>query len=61
MRGWYEIGAQYKGKGREGAEEQAVRISARVAREIEPYTDGLYLMTPFRRVALIKRILEEIQ
>ena len=61
MRVCDEIVALYKGKEREEAEDLAVRISARVAREVEPYTDGLYLMTPFRRVALIKRILEEIQ
>ena len=61
MRVCDEIVALYKGKEREEAEDLAVRISARVAREVEPYTAGLYLMTPFRRVALIKRILEEIQ
>ena len=61
MRVCEEIVALYKGKEREEAEDLAVRISARVIREIEPYTDGVYLMTPFRRVALIQRILEEIQ
>ena len=61
MRVCDEIVALYKGKEREEAEDLAVRISARVAREVESYTDGLYIMTPFRRVALIKRILEEIQ
>ena len=46
---------------REAAEELAVRISVRIAREIEPYTDGLYLMTPFRRVALMRRILQQVK
>ena len=55
-----EIIALYEGKDREAAEELAVRISARIAQEITPYTDGLYLMTPFRRVALMLRILERL-
>lgn len=56
-----EIVALYEGKEREAGEELAVAISARIAREIAPYSDGLYLMTPFRRVRLMTRILEEIR
>ena len=56
-----EIVAMYEGKNREAAEELAVTISARVAREIAPYTDGLYLMTPFRRVELMRRIMEQVR
>ena len=56
-----EIVALDEGKSREEAEDLAVRISAQVAKEIAPYTDGLYLMTPFRRVALMRRILEQIK
>ncbi|SBV96951.1 Methylenetetrahydrofolate reductase [uncultured Eubacteriales bacterium] len=56
-----EIIALYEGKSREEGEDLAVQISTRVAREIAPYTDGLYLMTPFRRVHLITRILRSIQ
>ena len=56
-----EIVALYEGKDREAAEELAVIISARVAREIAPYTDGLYLMTPFRRVELMRRIMEQVR
>lgn len=56
-----EITALYKGKDREAAEAAAVKVSARIAREIEPYTNGLYLMTPFKRVALMERILREIR
>lgn len=55
-----EVAALYEGKDREEAEELAVRISVRIAGEITPYTDGLYLMTPFRRVALMTRILERL-
>ncbi len=55
-----EITALYEGKTREEAEELAIEISARIAGEIAPCTDGLYLMTPFRRVALMTRILERL-
>lgn len=55
-----EIIALYEGKDREEAEALAVTISTRVAGEIAPYTDGLYLMTPFQRVPLIVKILERL-
>ncbi len=55
-----EIAARYEGKSREEAEELAAEISVRIAGEIAPYTDGLYLMTPFRRVAHMARILERL-
>ena len=61
MRVCDEIIQSYKDKDRDEAEALAAAISARVAREIEPYTDGLYLMTPFRRVELMARIIREIQ
>ena len=56
-----EIISLYEGKERDEAEELAVRISAEIAREIAPYTDGIYLMTPFKRVQLMTRILEKIR
>lgn len=55
-----EILSLYRDKDRAAAETVAVDLSVRVARRIEPYTDGLYLMTPFRRIALIKEILSEL-
>ena len=55
-----EIIALYEGKDREEAEALAVTISTRVAGEIAPYTDGLYLMTPFQRVPLMVKILERL-
>ena len=55
-----EIIALYEGKGREEAEDLAVRISARISKEAASCTDGLYLMTPFKRVPLMVRILEQI-
>ncbi len=56
-----EIVALYEGKSREEAERLAVRISVQVARRITPYTDGIYLMTPFRRVELMEQILRQLK
>ncbi len=53
-----EIIALYEGLERDAAEDLAVRISTEIIRKIEPYCDGLYLMTPFKRVGLMKRIIE---
>ena len=61
MRVCDEIIELYKDKDRDEAETLATAISSRVAHEIEPYTDGLYVMTPFRRVELIARIIRKIQ
>lgn len=60
MRVCDEIIQLYAGKERDEAEALAVTISTRIAQEITPYTDGLYLMTPFRRVELIKKIIEAL-
>lgn len=60
MRVCQEIIDRYEGKDRDEAEALAVTISAAVAKAIAPYTDGYYLMTPFRRVALMERIIREI-
>ena len=49
-----------EGLERDEAEELAVSVSTAIAGEIAPYTDGLYLMTPFRRVALMERIILSI-
>ncbi len=50
----------YRDKSREEGEDLAWEISTRVAREISPYVDGYYLITPFKRVDLILRIIESI-
>ena len=55
-----EIIALYEGKDKEEAEQLAVTISSRIAAEIAPYTDGLYLMTPFKRISLMSRILKQL-
>jgi homocysteine S-methyltransferase len=56
-----EIIELYKDKSREEAEALAVKISARIAKEIAPYVDGYYLMTPFLRVNLMVQIMDEIR
>lgn len=60
MRVCDEIVSLYVGKDREEAEDLAVRISTAIAGEVAPWTDGLYLMTPFRRVALMASILKRL-
>ena len=55
-----EIIARYEGKDREEAEAIAVALSREIAGKIAPYTDGLYIMTPFKRVSLIEHILKEL-
>lgn len=61
MRVCDEIISLYEGKDRQQAEALAVTISAAIAKEIRPYTDGAYLMTPFRRTGLMQRIIKEIR
>lgn len=56
-----EIIHLYEDKDRDAAEDMAVTVSTAIAKEIFPYTDGYYLMTPFRRVALMERIIQNIR
>ena len=56
-----EIIRQYVGKDRAQSEELAVEITTRIAKEIEPYVDGYYIVTPFNRTSLIERILKELR
>ena len=46
----------YHGLDREAAEELAVELSLSIARDIKPYIDGYYIITPFSRTALVARI-----
>lgn len=46
---------------REEAEEAAVEISLEMADQMYDFADGFYLMTPFNRAGLIKRIIEKIR
>ena len=61
MRVCDEIISLYEGQDKEECARLAVTISTQVAREIAPYVDGFYLMTPFRRVELIGEIMEQIK
>lgn len=56
-----EIIDLYKEKNRQESEDLAYRISMEIAKEAAPYCDGFYLMTPFKRVDLMNRIIEGIQ
>lgn len=56
-----EIIRQYVGKDRAQSEELAVEITTRIAKEIEPYVDGYYIVTPFNRTSLIERILKQLR
>lgn len=56
-----EIIELYKDKDRAQCEKLAVDISVRIAKEITPYVDGYYLMTPFLRVNLMVDIINGIR
>lgn len=56
-----EIIRQYVGKDRAQSENLAVEITTRIAKEIKPYVDGYYIVTPFNRTSLIERILKELR
>ena len=50
----------YRGLDRAEAEELAVDLSLAIAKDIEPYIDGYYIITPFSRTALVARIVKEL-
>lgn len=56
-----EIITLYEEADKERANELAVTISAEIARTIEPYVDGYYLITPFKRIDLITEIITSIK
>lgn len=56
-----EIIRRYEGLDRQQGEALAVNISRTIAREIAPYVDGFYLMTPFGRTNLMVRIMTAIR
>lgn len=53
-----EIIGLYEGADRAAGEDLARRISARIIEAIAPYTDGVYLMTPFQRVGLMTGLIK---
>ena len=56
-----EIIESYVGLDREESEDLAVRLSSEIAEKMKPYVDGYYLITPFSRTGLIRRIIAEIK
>lgn len=52
---------RYEGLTREQAEDLAVTLSTEWAQRMQPWTRGLYLITPFQRVGLIERILKNLE
>ena len=51
----------YHGLSREEAEELAVQLSLEIAKDIEPYIDGYYIITPFARTALVAHIVKGLK
>ena len=51
----------YEGKSREEGEALALELALRTGRDTKPFSDGWYLMTPFRRYALMENILKGLK
>lgn len=56
-----EIIEQYKDISKEEASELAVNISTEIAKQISPYIDGYYIITPFKRIDIVNEIIENIK
>lgn len=56
-----EIIQMYEGKNREEGEKLAYDISVKIIDEIRDYVDGYYVITPFKRVNLILKIVNYIK
>ena len=56
-----EICELYRDKDRAECEKIALELSVKIAAQVKPYTDGLYLMTPLGRVELICRIVDALR
>ncbi|MDD4238308.1 MAG: bifunctional homocysteine S-methyltransferase/methylenetetrahydrofolate reductase [Desulfotomaculaceae bacterium] len=51
----------YKDISKEEASKLAIEISTEIAKEIHPYVDGYYLITPFKRIDIISEIINNIR
>ncbi|MNJ02427.1 bifunctional homocysteine S-methyltransferase/5,10-methylenetetrahydrofolate reductase protein [compost metagenome] len=51
----------YKDVSKEEGTELAVKLSTQIAKEISEYVDGYYLITPFKRIDIITRIIDNIK
>lgn len=56
-----EIIDLYKDVSKEEATELAVKTSVKISKEIAPYVDGYYIITPFKRIDIVERIIEHIK
>lgn len=56
-----DIIRQYDGLERAEAEDLAVSLITDISQKVSPYVDGFYLITPFNRTHLIRRILSEMK
>jgi homocysteine S-methyltransferase len=56
-----EIIEQYKDISKEEASKLAVNISTEIAKQISPYIDGYYIITPFKRIDIVTEIIENIK
>ena len=52
---------KFAGLDRAAGEELGIEISVQAAKAAMPYADGLYLMTPFNRVALMERLIARLR
>jgi homocysteine S-methyltransferase len=50
----------FKDLDRDQAEVHSLEISSQIAKAIEEYVDGYYIMTPFKRTGLVAKIIDEI-
>jgi homocysteine S-methyltransferase len=55
-----DIVEMYRDISREEASELAVRISVQFAKEIGPFVDGYYIITPFKRIDIVTKIISRI-
>lgn len=55
------VALYHKDMERKEAEEVAINLSLKIAKELEPVCDGYYFMVPFQRVNLITTIMNEMR
>ena len=55
------IVASYAGLDRAQGEARGLQLCLDAARDIAPWVDGYYIMTPFRRVALVKALMAHLR
>ena len=51
----------YEGLDRSEGETLARTLCRETARDIAPFVDGYYIMTPFQRVELVKNVIRDIR